>query len=94
MEDVNIITPITMNFYEFADLVSAALTQKQHLELIKELDAYWGSYEFTHKILEYVLGIVNEDPDGYEQWLQDMGYEDTDKPVSIIGQIIDNLEDK
>ena len=58
MEDIK----LQLYFYEFIEMANRAMSQEQALEMIKEIDAYWGSYEFTHKLLEYVLSIINEDP--------------------------------
>jgi len=63
---------LSMYFHDFLEVLMPSLTSEQSIELIKEIDAYHGSWDFTHKILVYVLSVISEDPKDYEQFIKDM----------------------
>lgn len=81
---------LKLPFYEFIDMVTDSLKQDEHIELVKEIDAYWGSWDFTHKLFMYVLSVIKEDPKDYKQFLEDM----TDLSNPTIIKIMDELGGK
>jgi hypothetical protein len=66
---------VKVQLYDLIDMMVNSLTAEQSLELVKELDAGQGSWDFTHEVFKYVLSIINEDVKSYKEFLEDM--EDT-----------------
>jgi len=83
MEDIE----IKIEKQEFFAMLTDSLTQEQGLELITAIDDSWSSWDFTHRLFMYVRGIINEDPQDYKQFLEDMTEVDGPTIISIMDSL-------
>jgi len=74
-------------FHDFLEVLMHSLTQEQSIELIKEIDNYHSSWDFTHEILVHVLNTISEDPKDYEEFLKDMGTSKKAEIIKILGRL-------